>query len=278
MKKLSFKKIGIIGLGRIGSALLEGLLNIGYQKENFVLKVRQETQKYDLISRGFEARIDLDAIFSSDIIFIAVKPAHIHSILSSFRYIPKSLQKPVISLCAGVCYSDLSKILGKQYPVFRVRPNIFIRNNAGNLLFSPNSNTTLFAQEVKSLLSGLGKVFTVNEVDLSSYTLDSSTIPGILMTRIMLERLEHLPDEKRKLASELMISGVQGLILELRYQVEKERIPFERALHHVIARIASPAGFNDTMLNRLNQENFWTALRTAFEVYERLEKVYSSTL
>jgi len=272
MKDFLFNKICIIGVGRMGSALLHGFLRGGYSKKNFILKVRSKAQKNALAEQGFKAQTDSHNVHHADVICIAVKPPHLYSVIDPLKNILKDSPKPLISLCTGVTYSDFEKMLGKEYPIFRIRPNIFIRINSGNLLFSPNPNITTFNHEIKNLIGCLGKVFTVDEDHLSHFTLDSSTIPGVLLTRMIIERLENLPVQECHLALELLISGIQGLIKYLDYLVGKEKMRSEQALHYVIKQIVSPAGMNDALLDALNQENFWKAFTKALEVYERHEK------
>lgn len=272
MKNFLFNKICIIGVGRMGSALLDGFLRGGYSEKNFILKVRSEVQKSALAEQGFKAQTDLQDVHHADAICIAVKPPQVYSIIDPLKNILKDSPKPIISLCVGVTYSDFEKMLGKKYPIFRVMPNIFIRMNSGNLLFSPNLNITTLNHKIKNLIGCLGKVFTVDENHLSHFTLDSSTIPGVLLTRMIVERLENLSVQEYRLALELLISGIQGLIKYLDHLVRKEKMRSDQALHYVIKQIVSPAGRSDTFLDILNRENFWKAFTKASEVYERQEK------
>ena len=167
-------KLCIIGIGRIGKVLVDGLVNSGFNKTNLILIVKTIQKRDHLRAEGYKSEIDLFKVKDVDFIFVAVKVISIKDILSSIKRNPSLYYKPIISLCAGFTDKQFQGLLGNEYPVLRIRPNIFIGINKGNILLANNINTKLINREVESLLQNLGTIYKVDESELSKLTWDSS--------------------------------------------------------------------------------------------------------
>ena len=129
--------------------------------------------------------------------------------------------KPIISLCAGFTYKQFQGLLGNEYPVLRIRPNIFIGINKGNILLANNINTKLINREVESLLQNLGTIYKVDESELSKLTWDSSSICGVILSQLIISRLNKLPSEKVDLVSQIIVSGLNGFCKYIEYLDQK---------------------------------------------------------
>src|SRR5258707_10777551 len=79
------RKIAIIGAGRIGEALLSGLLSSGWRsREEIVVTTRSENRAALLHERhGVEATTsNPDAVRGAGLVVVAVKPQGIHTLLA----------------------------------------------------------------------------------------------------------------------------------------------------------------------------------------------------
>ena len=71
------KKIGFVGCGNMGSSMLGGLINKGFQdKENFIVSTRSEGSRKNLEDKyGVKAVLsNIEVANESDVLILAVKP------------------------------------------------------------------------------------------------------------------------------------------------------------------------------------------------------------
>jgi pyrroline-5-carboxylate reductase len=124
MRYLRGKKIGIIGLGNMGSAILNGLISsravgkaalIGFDKEP--ARRAGARKKYSIpISRSVS-----ELVTHCDIVIIAVKPQNIGEVLKEISFYGKG--RLYISIAAGITTRRIEKALGGKPRVIRVMPN-----------------------------------------------------------------------------------------------------------------------------------------------------------
>jgi pyrroline-5-carboxylate reductase len=130
-RAVEVKKIGIIGVGNIGSSILRGLLAADGSKQSeriFISDIKKET----LGSFSFEGRAlsrvsicesNGEVAEQSDVILLAVKPNDVPGVVDEIApFITGS--KMVVSVAAGVPTSAIERDLGEGKKVIRVMPNI----------------------------------------------------------------------------------------------------------------------------------------------------------
>lgn len=123
---LTNKKIGFIGAGKMGEALIRGIINAGAVNSNNIYAS-------DVYEAGLNRLRDelcinistdnIETVSSSDILILAVKPQILASILSGIKESVTS-DKIVISIAAGVPLADIESGLNPGTKVIRVMPNI----------------------------------------------------------------------------------------------------------------------------------------------------------
>jgi len=130
------KKIGFIGFGNMGSALVKGIINSDMMGQ--VIESPSDISVYD----KDEAKMQIakndglttypsaeDLVMNSDIIFLAVKPKDLKdstsSIKKAFEIFPDSKSsKVIVSILAGIKISKIYECLGDDsVPIVRVMPN-----------------------------------------------------------------------------------------------------------------------------------------------------------
>ena len=160
--------IGFIGAGNMAYALINGLLNNGYDSKN--IKVSDPNDEL-LQKREAELNITTFANNSSlveacDIIVFAVKPQVLSEVCLELRekIKPKHL---FISIVAGIRVNDINRWLGGKYSLVRTMPNTPALMQHGVTGLFPNE---LVSDEQKALvttmLSSVGDCFWVNEEKL----------------------------------------------------------------------------------------------------------------
>jgi len=116
-------KLGFIGAGRMGSALIMGLVDAGVARTD-ILASDKDMKKLEPLKRDLGIKStssNRELVERSDVIFIAVKPAEVGGVLEEIK---QSVgEKLVISIAAGVRVADLEKGLGKVR-LIRAMPNL----------------------------------------------------------------------------------------------------------------------------------------------------------
>ena len=116
--------LGIIGCGKMGSALVKGAIKenaIDGQKVMVIDLVPELAQKLSNDIGATVAKTNDDLIKNSDAILLCVKPQDMISLTDSFN--KERSSKLFISIAAGIKIDDLEKSLKNDDRVIRVMPN-----------------------------------------------------------------------------------------------------------------------------------------------------------
>mgnify|MGYP001619153493 CR=1 FL=1 len=137
-KILRGKRIGVIGAGNMGQALIRGLLQAGVPSGRVVV-VEADTSRRQRVRRAFRVQASsLDEVPKRcDVIIIAVKPQDLPPLLDQLAWGLRTRGRPplVISIAAGVRLAALEGRLSRArpgerssrragVPVVRVMPNL----------------------------------------------------------------------------------------------------------------------------------------------------------
>jgi pyrroline-5-carboxylate reductase len=122
---LDSKKIGVIGAGHIGAAVIGGLLKAKLTSpKNVMASRRTESSLAELAKTlGIHTTTDNKKVAkSSDIIILAVKPMNSREVLTEIKEFIQPYQL-IISVMAGIKTSFINSLLGVSCPVIRSMPN-----------------------------------------------------------------------------------------------------------------------------------------------------------
>ena len=180
---LEGKKLGIIGTGKMGSALIEGIVNAGiipgsdmYASDIFEASLHELNKNF-----GINVSVDnTETISNSDIIILAVKPQILKSVLSSIKDSLNS-SKLLISIAAGVKLEDIEKELSSDARVVRVMPNIAATVSEAASAVSAGSNASAAdAEEVMAIFQLVGSAIIVPESLMDAVTGLSGSGPAFV--------------------------------------------------------------------------------------------------
>ena len=147
------KKIGFIGCGNMGKAILGGLIASGQVLPGQIWVYTPSPDKVAALhdQYGINAAQSAQEVAQvADIVFGAVKPNMMVKVLSD---ITSSLNKEtlVVSIAAGVTLDQLARALGHDRKIVRAMPNTPSLVNAGMTSITPNALVT--AEEVADVLN-----------------------------------------------------------------------------------------------------------------------------
>ncbi|ACU40540.1 pyrroline-5-carboxylate reductase [Actinosynnema pretiosum subsp. pretiosum] len=251
--------IAVLGAGKIGEALLSGLLDGGRDAASLLFTEKHPGRGAELSARyGVEAVSVPDAAARADVLVVAVKPQDIEPLLADLApsLKPDTL---VVSLCAGLPTSLYESRLPAGTPVVRVMPNTPMLVGKAMSAISPGAHA---AEEhlalVEDLLSTVGEVARVPESQQDAVTALSGSGPAYFfyLVEAMIDAgiLLGIP---RDLAGRLIIQSAVGAAAMLD----------EGGQHPVILReaVTSPAGTTIMAIRELEKHGVRAALLAAIE-------------
>ena len=116
-------KIGFIGAGNMGSAILKGIACNSFYK---IAVYEKSEERAAVISAetGAERKNSVEELIaSSDVILVAVKPVHIDALISEIKTCEGYESKIYVSIAAGVKIERFTNVLG-NVAVVRTMPNL----------------------------------------------------------------------------------------------------------------------------------------------------------
>ena len=171
--------IAILGTGKMGEALLSGLLRAGFKPGDIVATTRRPERAQTLReSYGVRTADNVEAAKSADTLILAVKPQDMAALLAEIApYVPAD--RLVISAAAGITTAFVERRLGVKAPVVRVMSNTPIRFDEAMSVVSAGA----FAGEehlrrTESLLKPVGKVLRIPESQQDAATALSGSGPA----------------------------------------------------------------------------------------------------
>lgn len=167
------KKIGLIGGGNMGEALIKGLLQSGHFETSQIMvsDVSQDRLHYLQSTYQLSTFIDNGEVAgNSDVIILAVKPQQIGDVLAEISARVEHLPL-VISIAAGVNIATLEQRLGKPVPVARVMPNTpaLVLAGASAVAGGTHANADHLAV-ARMLFESVGLVVELDEAHMDAVT------------------------------------------------------------------------------------------------------------
>jgi pyrroline-5-carboxylate reductase len=256
--------LAILGTGRLGEALVDGLLRSGGAlPEHLRCSTRRAERARELAERyGVGAGTDsAGAAAESDVLVLTVKPQNLRDLLAEIA--PKvSSSKMVISFVAGVPTGVIEELLG-EVPVVRVMSNTPVQVDEAMSAIAPGRFAEPRHLEVaERILGRVGKVVRLPEEHLDAVTALSGSGPAyfFLLAEAMIDA-GILLGLSRDVATELIIQTMVGSAKMLR---DTGRHPVE-----LREAVTSPGGTTIAAIRVLEQERVRAAFLNAIEAAQR---------
>jgi pyrroline-5-carboxylate reductase len=167
------EKIGVIGAGKIGSAIARGIIRAGLVNKESVMSSDVSDELRQAIARDLDIKVTPDngALCDfAEIIILAVKPQIVDPVA---REIAKKLGKSklLVSVAAGVPLGRIETHLEAGARVVRVMPNIPCVIGAGAAGFAGGGHATAAdLEKVGAILNSFGVGLAVEEKYLDAVT------------------------------------------------------------------------------------------------------------
>ncbi len=251
--------IGILGAGKMGEALLSGLLRAGRSPAGVLAVVRRpERASYLQQAYGVSVVSAAEAAKNADTLILTVKPQDMMVLLDEIApHLPPD--RLVVSVAAGVTTRAIEDRLGANVPVIRVMSNTPVLVDQAMSVISAGTHAgEEHLARAEQLLRPVGKVLRIPESQQDAATALSGSGPAYVyfLVEAMVDAgiLLGMP---RGTALEMVIQAVYGAATMLR----------ETGEHPVILReaVTSPAGTTISAIRELERHGVRAAILAAIE-------------
>ena len=245
-------KIAIIGAGKLGCAIADGLLDSGLLPSNLSLSRRKVTslKKYSKAGSLVTSNNN-EAIKNATIILLCVKPQKIAQVLKELA--SKLTNQTVISTVTGISLLELKSIVKKELPLFRAMPNTAAAIKQSMTCISTIDSSEKQKEQVETIFKNLGEtVFIEDELMASATVLAASGIAFALryLRATMQGGIEiGFNSELAQKITAQTIKGAAELILQHGNHPESE-----------IDKVTTPQEITITGLNKMEQEGFSSSI------------------
>ena len=253
------QKVAVLGTGKIGEALLSGMIRAGRAPADLLVTARRPERADELHARyGVEAVSNADAAKAADTLILAAKPQDMGALLDELA--PHvDAERLVITAAAGIPTAYFEERLADGIPVVRVMPNTPVLVDEGMSVISAGRHATEeHLARTEAIFRPVGKTLRVPEKQQDAATALSGSGPAYFyyLVEAMTDAgiLLGLP---RAQAHDLIVQSAIGAAVMLRDSGE----------HPVKLReaVTSPAGTTINAIRELENHGVRAALLAALE-------------
>jgi pyrroline-5-carboxylate reductase len=218
---LSKKRLAVIGAGKIGSILLQGMIEHGLFERELVTATVHHEEKVEAVRKVLKVKVGNDnvsAVRNAEVVLICVKPQTVGQVMEQIAPVVTSKQL-LISVAASVPTDYMEKRLPDKAHIIRAMPNTPSMVGRGMTAicrgkFATDSDVSL----AQSLFNTIGRTVVVDEKHMDAITGLSASGPAFIY--IMLESLAEggvkvgLPRDLATLLAAQTTLGAAKMVLE----------------------------------------------------------------
>jgi len=259
------KRIAVVGGGKMGGALVEGMISGGLVKPDAVTVADTDEARRREIARSCKVAVTADnreAVRGADVILLAVKPQNMAEVLAALAgAVPPSAL--VISIAAGIATAFIEERLQPGIRVVRVMPNMPALIGEGAAALAPGAHAAEADLKLaRHIFDSVGITVEVKEEFMDAVTGLSGSGPGYAFLII-----EAFTDAgvRMGLARETALTLIsQSLLGAAKLCLRGEKPPAE-----LRAMVTSPGGTTLAGLKVLEERKLREALIAAVEAATR---------
>ena len=265
-------KLAVLGCGKMGEALVAGLLASGWRQASEIVVTARTEERLKELSEKHGVATTLDngaAVAGADVIVVAVKPQDIESLLTEIS--PHvGTEQTVLSFVAAISTEFIESHLAQPVPVVRAMPNTpsLVHEGMAGIAAGKHANDD-HVHLAREVLTHVGRVVVVAEDYLDAVTAISGSGPAYfaLLAEAMIEA-GILLGLSREISTDLVVQTMLGSAKLLR----------DTHMHPVELRemVTSPGGTTTRAIQVLEQSGvraaFLNAIQAAMERSKELAR------
>ncbi|HEX6935921.1 MAG TPA: pyrroline-5-carboxylate reductase [Actinomycetes bacterium] len=253
------QRVAVLGTGKMGEALLSGLLRGGVHVSEIVVTARRQ-ERADLLRERYGVQVvpTAEAVVEAETLILTVKPQDMAALLEEMApHTPAG--KLVVSVAAGITTSFIEARLAAGTPVVRVMSNTPVLVDEAMSAISAGSHAgEEHLERTEAIFRPVGRTIRVPESQQDAVTALSGSGPAYFfyLVEAMTDAgiLLGLP---RQVAHDLIVQTAIGAAVMLRDSGE----------HPVVLReaVTSPAGTTINAIRELEKHGVRAAMLAALE-------------
>lgn len=185
ISSVSARKIGVIGAGVMGQALLAALIARKVCRADQLWFGTRSPEHTAAVAKNTGARWAeswRSELKETEIVLLCVKPAQVDAVLSRLKKEGLRKQTVVVSIAAGVSLARLERGLGKGFKVVRAMPNTPCLVGQGATAIALGRSVDHSTQaDVEKIFSAVGRSFTLEEKHFDAVTGLSGSGPAYFL-------------------------------------------------------------------------------------------------
>ena len=260
--------IAFFGAGNMGGAIIESIINQQIADPSELIIYDKYKPAADKFAEKFgteTAGSVVEAAEKADILFVAVKPNVVPSLLEDIKEQATKADKIIVSIAAGVKVSTFTSLLNENIKLVRTIPNMpaMVGEGVTGIYFhnfTPDTEGQTEKEYIVSLFNSFGKSIVVpkeNMIDEMVAVTSSSPAYVCLMAEAMADAAVRAGFTRKDayVMAEQAIMGTAKLMLE-------------RDVHPAVLKdqICSPGGTTIEAVVSLEESGFRSSLMKAMEV------------
>ena len=266
------KKIGIIGCGNMGEAILSRLSE-SLEKSTMIMVSEFDAARRNYIWDKYKIIVTVDnnlVVKNSDIIIIAVKPKDFDGLLNGEIAIGATPEKLIISIAAGITTKHIESVVGKDVPVIRMMPNMpAVIGRAVSSLSAGSAAKKSDIDTAKDIFRAIGDVIEVDESLLDAVTAVSGSGPAYFF--YLMEALTEAAEDiglPAEIAKQLVLKTAVGGTLLAEYLKEDPAV--------LRAKVSSKGGTTEAAVGVFEAKRFKSIVKAAVKAAKKRSKELST--
>jgi pyrroline-5-carboxylate reductase len=258
---LDERRIAVLGAGKIGEALISGLLSSGWREPREIVATGRRPEHLDELKKKYRIRTTLsnaEAAGGASLVVIAVKPQDIEALLGEMGGLLSPAQT-VLTIAAAIPTAAIEKSIAPGVPVVRAMPNTpsTVHEGVAGLCAGAHASEENLRLAEEALLH-LGAVVRVPERAMDAVTALSGSGPAYfaLLAEAMIEA-GILLGLSREISTQLVVQTMLGTAKQLR----------DEGMHPVELRemVTSPGGTTIAAIRELESAGVRAAFLNAIQ-------------
>ena len=173
-------KLGILGVGKMGSSILNGIIKSNlYKKEEVILYIHSIEKLESYKKEGYIVTNNCNDLFKdANIILLGIKPQMFEEVLKDAKLFDFK-NKSVISIAAGLTINYVSSFFKNAF-IVRCMPNTPSQIGQGVSTLTSLDNNNHFFKEAFNIFSSIGKSYEVDEKYMDDSVVLNGSMPAYL--------------------------------------------------------------------------------------------------
>lgn len=253
-------RIGFIGNGNMGTAIMGGIISKGVAEPGDVVVsdinvdgLRESHEKY-----GVGTATDNKTAAAADIVFLAVKPNVVYKVIDGIKDAVNE-NTLIVSIAAGQSISRLEEAFGKKIKLVRVMPNTPALVGEAMSGIAVNENVTENEKEtVLKIFNSLGRGEIIEEYMMDAVTAVSGSSPAYVF--MFIEAMADAAVRCGLPRAKAYTFAAQAVLGSAKMVLETGKHPGE-----LKDMVCSPAGTTIDAVAVLEEEGFRSAVMKAMQ-------------